>query len=71
MFFESVNGPFSGVVPVTVGRNQLIVHVICGEKTFQSSGGLIVQSLKFGFETLGIKFLMNVIISFDPFGGVS
>jgi hypothetical protein len=71
MFFESVNGPFSGVAPMSLGRNELILHVICGEKTFQSRGGLIVQGLKFECETLGSEFLMNVIISFDPFRGGS
>jgi hypothetical protein len=71
MFFESVNGPFIGVVPATVGRNQLILHVICGEKKIQSIRGLIVQSLKFGFETLGSELLMNVIIIFDQFRGGS
>jgi hypothetical protein len=71
MLFESANGSFSGVAPVTVGMNQLVLHIICGEKTFQSSGGLVVQSLKFGFETLGSEFLMNVMISVDTFGGGS
>jgi hypothetical protein len=69
MFFESVNGPFSGVAPMAVGRNELILHIICCETTFQSRGGLDVQILKFGFETLGSEFLMNVIISFVPFRG--
>jgi hypothetical protein len=66
MFFESTNGPFSGVAPMAVGRNELIFHDICGEKIFQSRGGLVVQNFKFGFETLGSEFLMNVIIRFDP-----
>jgi hypothetical protein len=54
---------------MAAGWNELIFHGICGEKIFQSHGGLIVQSLKFGFETLVSEFLMNVIISFDPLGG--
>jgi hypothetical protein len=71
MFFESVNGLLSGVAPMAVGRNELKLHVICGEKTFQSRGGLVVQSLKFGFETHGGEFLMNLIIIFDLFIGGS
>jgi hypothetical protein len=66
MFLESVNGPFSGVAPMAVRGNKLILHIICGEQTLQS---LVVQGLKFGFETFGSEFLVNVFICFDPFRG--
>jgi hypothetical protein len=56
---------------MTVGRNKLILHVICGEKSFQIRGDLVVQGLKFGFDTFGSEFLMNVVISFYPFRGGS
>jgi hypothetical protein len=47
----------------------LIFHVSGGEKAFQSGGCLVVKGLKFGFETLGSEFLMDLIILFDPFQG--
>jgi hypothetical protein len=47
----------------------LILHVIGSEKVFQSGGCFIVKGLKFGFETLGSEFLMDVIICFEPFRG--
>jgi hypothetical protein len=53
MFFESANLPFSGIAPVTMGRDKLILHIVCCEKVLESRGGLVVQGLKFGFETLG------------------
>jgi hypothetical protein len=51
MFLEGANDPFSGVASMSMGRNKLILHVICGEEVFKSRGCLIVQGLKFGFET--------------------
>jgi hypothetical protein len=47
----------------------LIFHVIGSEKVFQSDGCFVVKGLKFGFETLGSEFLMDVVIFFDPFQG--
>jgi hypothetical protein len=52
---------------VTVGRYQLVLHIICGEKVLQSGRYLVVESFEFWFETLGSEFLMDVIILFDPF----
>jgi hypothetical protein len=52
---------------VALGRNQLVLHVIGGEKVLQSGRCLIVESLYFWFETLGSEFLMDVIICVDPF----
>jgi hypothetical protein len=52
-----------------VGGDKLICHVIGSEKVFQSGGCFVVKCLKFGFETLGSEFLMDVIICFDPFQG--
>jgi hypothetical protein len=47
----------------------LIFHVIGSEKVFQSDGCFVVKGLKFGLETLGSEFLMDVIILFDQFRG--
>jgi hypothetical protein len=52
---------------MTMGRHQLILYVIGGEKMLQSGRCLIVESLEFWFETFGSEFLMNVIIGLDPF----
>jgi hypothetical protein len=52
---------------MTVGRQQLIIHVIGGEKMLQSGRCLVVESLEFWFETFGSEFLMDVIILIDPF----
>jgi hypothetical protein len=52
-----------------VGWNKLVFHVIGSEKVFQSGGCFIVKGLKFGFETLGSEFLMDVVVCFDPFRG--
>jgi hypothetical protein len=54
---------------MTVGWNKLIFHVIGSEKVFQSGGCFVVKGLKFGFETLGSEFLMDVSVCFDPFRG--
>jgi hypothetical protein len=64
VLFESSNGSISGVLAMTVGGGgyKLIVHVIGSEKVFQSDGCFIVTGLKFGFETLGSEFLMDVVI---------
>jgi hypothetical protein len=67
VFFECLDGSFSGIVTVTVGRYQLVLHVIGGEKVLQSGRFLIVECLEFWFETLGSEFLLDVIICFDPF----
>jgi hypothetical protein len=54
---------------MTVCGYKLIFHVIGSEKVFQSSGCFVVKGLKFGFETLGSEFMMDVVICFDPFLG--
>jgi hypothetical protein len=69
VFFKSLNSSFSSVAEMTVGGNKLIFHVIGSEKVLQSGGCFVVKGLKFGFETLGSKFLMDVVICFDPFRG--
>jgi hypothetical protein len=69
MFFESVNSPFSIIAYVIVCWYKLILYIICGEKTLQCLGGLIVQGTKFGFETFGCEFLVNVFVFFNPFRG--
>jgi hypothetical protein len=69
VFFESANGSFSVVAAMAVGWNKLIFHVIGSEKVFQSGGCFVFKSLKFGFETLGSEFLMDVVVRFDPFRG--
>jgi hypothetical protein len=69
MFFESENSPFSSVASMSLGWNKLVLHIICGGKTLQSRGGIIVHVLKFGFETFGCEFLVNVFICFDPLIG--
>jgi hypothetical protein len=50
-----MNLSFSGVASMAMGRDKLILHVICGEEVFQSRGCLIVQGLKFGFETFAVN----------------
>jgi hypothetical protein len=67
VFFKSSDGSFSGVAAVTVGRDQLVLYVIGCKKGLQSGRCLIIESLKFWFETLGGEFLMDVIICFYPF----
>jgi hypothetical protein len=67
VFFKSLDGSFRGVAAVTVGRDQLVRYIIGCEKVLQSGRCLVVESLKFWFETLGSEFLMDVIICFDPF----
>jgi hypothetical protein len=69
VLFKSSNGSLIGVAAITVGRNKLIFHVIGSVKVFQSGGCFVVKGLKFGFETLGSEFLMDVVICFDPFRG--
>jgi hypothetical protein len=64
-----MNGYFSGVAAMTVGWSELIFHVIGSEKVFQSGGCFVVKGLKFGFDTLGSEFLIDVVICFDPFRG--
>jgi hypothetical protein len=66
VFFKSWDGSFSGVAVVAVGRNQLKLHVIGGEKVFQGGRYFVAKSLKIWFETFGSEFLMNVIIRLDP-----
>jgi hypothetical protein len=66
---NSLDGAFSDIVAVTVGRHQLILNFIGGEKVLQSGRCLIVESLEVWFETLGSEFLMDVIIGLDPFRG--
>jgi hypothetical protein len=53
MFFESSDGAFSGIAAMAVGRHQLVLHVIDGEKNLQSRRCLVVKSLEFRFESLG------------------
>jgi hypothetical protein len=60
-------GTLSGVASVTVGRYQLILHIIGGEKVLQSGRCLVVESLEFWCGLLGSEFLVDVIICFDPF----
>jgi hypothetical protein len=67
VFFECLDGSFSSVAAVTVGRYQLVLHVIGGEKVFQSGRCLVVESLEFWFETLCSELLVDVIIYVDPF----
>jgi hypothetical protein len=67
VFFESSDGAFSGVAAVAVGRHQLVLHIIGGEKVLQSGRCLVVESLKSWFETLGSEFLVDVIICLYPF----
>jgi hypothetical protein len=62
MLFEGVNSPFSRVASMAVRWDKLILHVVFSGKTLQSRGGLVVQGLKFGFETFGYEFLVNVLI---------
>jgi hypothetical protein len=62
VFFECSDGSFSGVAAVTVGRYQLVLHIIGGEKVLQSGLCLVVECLEFWFETLGSEFLVHVII---------
>jgi hypothetical protein len=69
VLFESSNGSLSGFLAMTVGGDKLIFHVIGSEKVFQSGGCFVVKGLKFGFETLGSEFLMDMVICFDPFQG--
>jgi hypothetical protein len=69
VFFESSNGSLSGVAAMTVGQNKLIFHVIGSKKVFQSGGCFVVTGLKFGFETLGSEFFMDVVVCFDSFRG--
>jgi hypothetical protein len=52
-----------------LGGNKLIFHINGSEKVFQIGGCFVVKGLKFGFETLGSEFLMDVGICFDPFRG--
>jgi hypothetical protein len=67
VFFKGSDGSFSGVAAVTVGRYQLVLHIIGGEKVLQSGRCLVVESLEFWCETLGSEFLVHVIICLDPF----
>jgi hypothetical protein len=67
VFFECLDGALSSVAAVTVGRHQLILHIIGGEKMLQSGRRLVVESLEFWFETLDSELLMDVIIGLDPF----
>jgi hypothetical protein len=67
VFFESSNGSLRDVSAMTVRGDKLIFHVIGSEKVFQSGGCFVVKGLKFGFETLGSEFLVDVVVCFDPF----
>jgi hypothetical protein len=67
VFFKCSEVSFSGVAAVTVGRDQLVLHVIGGEKVLQSGRCLNVECLEFWFETLGRVFMVYVIICLDPF----
>jgi hypothetical protein len=67
VIFESSYGALSGIAAMAVGRHQLVLHVIGGEKMLQSGECLVVESLEFWFETLDREFLMDVIIGLDPF----
>jgi hypothetical protein len=66
VFLKSSDGAFSGIAAVAVGRHQLVLHVIGGEKVLQSGRCLVVESLEFWFETLDSEFLMDVTIGLDP-----
>jgi hypothetical protein len=67
VFFKSLDGSFSGVAAVAVGKDQLVLYVIGGEKVLQSGRCLVVESLKFWYESLGNELLMDVIICLDQF----
>jgi hypothetical protein len=69
VFLESSDGAFISIMVMTVGRHQLKLYVIGGEKMLQSGQCLFVESLEFWFEILGSEFLMDVIIGLDPFWG--
>jgi hypothetical protein len=67
VFLESSDGALSSVAAMTVGRHQLILHVIGGEKMLQSGRCLVVESFEFWFETFGSELLMDVIMGLYPF----
>jgi hypothetical protein len=67
VIFESSDGAFSGIAAMAVGRHQLVLYVIGGEKMLQSGRCLVVESLELWFETLDREFLMDVMIGFEPF----
>jgi hypothetical protein len=46
-----------------VGRYQLAIHVIGGEKVLQSGRCLVVECLEFWFETLCSDFLDNLNVA--------
>jgi hypothetical protein len=67
VLLEISDGAFSSAEVMAVGRHQLILYVIGGEKMIQSGLCLIVESLEFWFETFGSELLMEVIMGVDPF----
>jgi hypothetical protein len=67
VIFDITEGAFSGIAMVSVGRYQLVLHVIDGEKVLQSGGHLVVESFEFWLEALDCEFLMDGIICLDPF----
>jgi hypothetical protein len=38
VLFKSSDGAFSGIAAMAVGRHQLVLHVVGGEKNIQSFG---------------------------------
>jgi hypothetical protein len=54
---------------MAVRRHQLVIYIIGGEENLQSGLCLVVESLEFWLETLDSEFLMDGIISLDPFRG--
>jgi hypothetical protein len=62
VFSESLYGALRGDAAMTVRRHQFIIDVIGGEKVLQCDRCLVVESLKFWFESFDREFLMDGVI---------
>jgi hypothetical protein len=56
VFLESSDGAFSSVVAMTVGRHQLILNVIGGEKSFKAADASLSRVWSFGLKPLAVSF---------------
>jgi hypothetical protein len=55
VLFNSSYGALSGVAAVTVGRHQLVFHVIGGEKFFEAADASLLKVWSLGLKPLAVS----------------
>jgi hypothetical protein len=55
VFFESLDGAFSGIAAMAVRRHRLVLHIIGGEKIFKADDALLSRVWSFGLKPLAVS----------------